>query len=171
MLGESQHVLRDLDLADVAEIERLISNLIRVPERGSEQTLPPRLKHDHVLALGQDHPAQRDHVLVAHRVADNRERLEGDLVLRNQIVRAVDVALVDFGLRQKAIDVDRMAALDRDGVEFFVLDAQVDALLDLVAPSLIARIDRLARFLVDQLLTKAIACLLVDLPKGDALTR
>ena len=40
MLGESQHVLRNLDLADVAEIDRLVSNLIRVPERGSKQTLP-----------------------------------------------------------------------------------------------------------------------------------
>ena len=92
-----------------------------------------------MLALGQDHPAQRDHALVAHRVADDRERLEGDLVLRNQIVRAVDIALIDFGLRHKAIDVDRVAALDRDRVELFVLDAKVDALLDFVAPPFIVR--------------------------------
>ena len=64
-----------------------------------------------------------------------------------------------------------MAALDRDRFELFVLDAKVDALLDFVAPPFIVRIDRLARFFVDQLLAKAIACLLVDLPKGDSLTR
>ena len=33
-----------------------------------------RLEHDHVLALGQDHPAQRDHALFAHRVADKGKR-------------------------------------------------------------------------------------------------
>ena len=114
MLGESEHVLRDLNLADVAEIDPLVPNLIRVPERRAEQTLPPRLEHDHALALGEDDPAQRDHVLVPHRVADHRERLEGDLVLRNQVIRAVDVALVDFRFRHKAVDVDRVAALDRD---------------------------------------------------------
>ena len=171
VLGESQHVLRDLNLADVAEIDPLVPNLIRVPERRAEQTLPPRLQHDHALALGQDDPAQRDHVLVLHGVADHRERLEGDLVLRNQVIRAVDVALVDFRFRHEAVDVDRVAALDRDCVKLLVLDAQVDPLVDFVAPPLVVRVDRLARLFVDELLAKAIARLLVDLPKRDALAR
>ena len=64
-----------------------------------------------------------------------------------------------------------MAALDRDGVELFVLDLQVDAFVDFVAAPLIVGIDRLARPFVDQLLTKAIAGFLVDLPEGDALAR
>jgi hypothetical protein len=41
-----------LNLADVTEIDRLVSNLIRVPERRAEQTLAAWLEHDHALALG-----------------------------------------------------------------------------------------------------------------------
>src|SRR6185437_16615302 len=96
-------------------------------------------------------------------------RFKRDLALRDEIVGALDVALVDLGFRHEAVDVDRVAALDRDRVEFFVLDLQVDALVDLVAPPLVFRIDRLLCLVVDQLLAKAMAGLLVDLPEGDPL--
>jgi hypothetical protein len=62
-----------------------------------------------------------------------------------------------------------VTALDRDGVELFVLDLQVDALIDFVTPPLIFGIDWVSRPLIDQLLTKAIAGFLVDLPEGDSL--
>jgi hypothetical protein len=64
-----------------------------------------------------------------------------------------------------------MTALDCDGVEFFVLDRQVDAFIDFVAATFIVRIDRLACPLVNQLLAKPIAGLFVDLPEGDSLAR
>jgi hypothetical protein len=64
-----------------------------------------------------------------------------------------------------------VAALDRNGVELFVLDLEVDALIDLVAAPFIVRIDRVACAFVDQLLTKAITGLFVDLPEGDTLAR
>ena len=122
-----------------------------------------------MLALGQDHSAKADHPLAAHCVSDDRERLEGDLVFGDQVIRAVDIALIDLGFGNEAIDVDRMAALDCDGVKFFILDLQVDALLDLVAAPLVFGLDRLAALFIDKLLTKAMACLLIDLPEGDAL--
>jgi predicted nucleotidyltransferase len=52
MLAKGEHVLRNLDLADVAEINRLVPDLIRVSERCAEQALAPRLQHDHALTLG-----------------------------------------------------------------------------------------------------------------------
>ena len=61
-----------------------------------------------------------------------------------------------------------MAALDRDRVDFFVLDAHVNALIDLVAASLVGRIDGSPVSFVDQLLAQAVAGLLVDLPESDA---
>src|SRR4029077_3448479 len=161
--------LWNVNLANVAEIDGVVPNLVRIPERGAEQTLAAGLKHDNALPLGQDDPPQGYHALVAHGVADDRKRLQRNLVLRNQIIGAVDVALVDLGFRHKAIDVDRVTALDRDGVELFVLDLQVDALIDFVTPPLIVGIDWVARPLIDQLLTKAIAGFLVDLPEGDSL--
>ena len=77
--------------------------------------------------------AKAYHALAAHCVADDRKRLEGDLVFGDSVIRAFDVALVDLGLRDEAIDVDRMAAFDCDGVEFFVLDLKIDPFLNLVA--------------------------------------
>src|SRR6185437_6575926 len=148
-----------------------VPNLIRVSQRLPEQALAPRLKHDRPLAFGQHHAPQRDHALAAHRVADDRERLKRHLALRNEVVGALDVALVDLGFRHEAVDVDRMAALDRDRVELLVLDLQVDALVDLVAPPLVVGIDRLPRLVVDQLLAEAVAGLLVDLPESDPLAR
>ena len=64
-----------------------------------------------------------------------------------------------------------MTALDCDGVEFFVLDRQVDALVDLITAAFVVWIDRVACPLVDQLLTQAITGFLVDLPEGDTLAR
>ena len=81
------------------------------------------------------------------------------------------IALVDLGLRHEAVDVDRMAAFYRDGVDLFVLDLQVDAFIDFVATPFVVGIDGVARALVNQLLAEAIAGFLVDLPKGDALAR
>src|SRR5208337_1412064 len=157
VLGESEHVFRNLNIADTVEVGFFPPNLVREPERRAEQALSPWLEHDDALALGQNHPAQPDHALAAHRVADHRKRLQRDLVLRNQIVGAVDVALVDFGFWYEAIDVDRVAALDCYGVQLFVFDAQVKALIDLVAASLVSGFYGIARIFVDQLLAKAVA--------------
>jgi hypothetical protein len=62
-----------------------------------------------------------------------------------------------------------VAALDRDGVDLFVFDLQVDALVDFVPAPLVAGIDRLAGLLVDQLLAEAVAGLFIDLAEGDTL--
>jgi hypothetical protein len=62
-----------------------------------------------------------------------------------------------------------VGALDLDRVELLVLDDQVLALGDLVAAALVLGGDRLAGFLVDELLAQAIAGRLVDLAEGNPL--
>jgi hypothetical protein len=62
-----------------------------------------------------------------------------------------------------------VAALDRDGVDLFVFDLQVDALVDLVTAPPVAGIDPVPGLLLDQLLAKAVAGLLIDLSEGDPL--
>ena len=54
-----------------------------------------------------------------------------------------------------------MGALDLDRFELRVLDNQVLPLGDLVATPLVLGVDRLAGFLIDELLTQPIACPLV----------
>ena len=64
-----------------------------------------------MLALGQDHSAKAYHPLAAHCVSDDRKRLEGDLVFGDQVIRAVDLALIDLGFGNEAIDIDRCRLL------------------------------------------------------------
>jgi hypothetical protein len=67
------------------------------------------------------------------------------------------------------VDLDHMSALDLDCVELLVLDDQVLALGDLVAAAFMLRGDRLAGFLVDELLAQPIVGYLVNLPEGNPL--
>ena len=71
--------------------------------------------------------------------------------------------------RHETVDLDHVGALDLDRFELLVLDDQILALGDLVAAAFVLGIDRLAGFLIDELLTQPIAGRLVDLPEGDAL--
>jgi hypothetical protein len=64
-----------------------------------------------------------------------------------------------------------MAALNGDGVDFIVLDHDINAFARLVAAAFIRRFDRLARFFIDELLPNPISGDFIDLPKGNALAR
>ena len=103
--------------------------------------------------------------LAAHGLADDRKGVLPGLVVRGDVVGGVQISLVDLLAGNERIDLDGVVALDRDGIEFVVVDRDVGVLRVLVAATLIGAFDRLARDLVDQLLPQPIAGLLVDLPK------
>jgi hypothetical protein len=106
---------------------------------------------------------------VAHGLADHRKGLLGDRLVGGDIVRTVEEALVDLLARHETVDLDHVGALDLDGLELRVLDDQVLPLGDFVAAALVLGGDRLAGFLIDELLAQPIAGGLVDLPEADAL--
>jgi hypothetical protein len=106
---------------------------------------------------------ERDALLVLHGVADHHERLGRALAVGHDVVRLVEIALVDLGARHEAFDVDRVRALDRDRLELVVVDRHVLALADLVAAALVRGIDRVAGLLVHHQLAQAMAGPGVDL--------
>ena len=71
--------------------------------------------------------------LLSHRLADDREGVLADLVVGNDVVRSVEVALVDVRQRDELVDLDGVAAIDLKRFELLVLDSDVDVLLDLIA--------------------------------------
>ena len=81
------------------------------------------------------------------------------------VVGAIQISLVDLLARNERVDLDGVVALDRNGVEFVIVDRDVGVLRVLVAATLIVGLDRLARDLVNQLLPQPVAGLLVDLAK------
>jgi hypothetical protein len=62
-------------------------------------------------------------------------------------------------------------AFDRDRVKLFVLDPNIKAFVDLVAPPPVLGIDRFPALFVNQLLAKTVPGFLIDLPEGDTLGR
>src|SRR5262245_8450969 len=85
------------------------------------------------------------------------------------IIRAIEEALVDRGVRHNAVDLDGVGALDLDRFELRILNDEVLALGHLVAAAFVRGGDRLAGLFIDELLAQAIAGGLVDLSEGDAL--
>src|SRR5262245_55428389 len=169
VLGELQHFARYFDVLDVAEVFLRLAHLVAVAQRRPQHALAARLQGDDALALGEHDAAERDHTLAAHGVADDCERFLPNVVGRRDVIGAIVEALVDLRRGDEAVDVDGVPALHLDGLE--LVDLDVDAFVDFVAPALVLGRDRLARLVIDQLLAQAVAGFLVDLPKRDALRR
>ena len=75
--------VRDLDGWQIVEIFVGVAHLVGIVQRRCHHALVPGLEHDDALAFCQNDPRQCDHVLVAHRLADNRECFLPDLIIGN----------------------------------------------------------------------------------------
>ena len=96
VLGKFDHFARQLDRRDVLEILGGVADLVGVVQRRGHQPLVERLQHHDTFAARDDDAAEPDHVLAPHRLADDDKSVLPDLVLRDEIVRAVEVAFVDL---------------------------------------------------------------------------
>src|SRR6516225_2450586 len=161
----------DFDVLDVAEVFLRLAHLVAVAQRRAQHAFAARFQGNDALALGEHDAAERDHALAAHGVADDRECFLAHAVGRRDVIGAVVVALVDLRGGDEAVNVDDVPALHLDRLELVIVDLDEDTLVDFVAPALVLGRDRLARLLIHQLLAQAVAGLLVDLPKRDALGR
>jgi hypothetical protein len=75
-----------------------------------------------------DNFSDRDHALLADRLADHGECLLPNLAIRHDVVWIVEIKLVDFLSRHELVDVDRALALDRDRFQLFRLHLEIFAL-------------------------------------------
>jgi hypothetical protein len=148
-----------------------VPDLVGIPQGRGEQPLPIRLKRDHPLALGENQPAQCRHASIAHDLPDYGKGFLAERLVRHHIIWRVQESLVDLCAGDKAVDLDDMVAFNFDRFQLRILDQEVLSLGDLVAAAFVLRGDRLAGFLVDQLLAQAIAGGLVDLAERDPLGR
>jgi hypothetical protein len=115
-----------------------------------------------MLAPRYNDTAQSNHRLVADCVADDGECLLSDLVCGRDVIRVVDIAIVDLSSGNKRIDRDGVGAFDPNLLDFLVLDLEVLALANLVAAANVLLLECLAGFGVDELLLQPISSLFVD---------
>src|SRR5262245_23323441 len=164
VLGELDGLARQPLRLDAGEIRLGLAQLIGIAQRCCQHALVHRLDRNDVLAVRHHDTGERHAALVLHGVANNRESLFAHLLAgRREIVRLLQIALIDFVLRHEAVDVDRVRALDLDCLELILFDLDILALAELVAASLVVPVNDLAGLLVDHLLAQAIACAFVDL--------
>jgi len=76
---------------------------------------------------------------------------------------AVEVTLVDFGLRHEPFDVDRVRTLDLDRLQFVLVNGYIAPLGEFVAAAFVLRINDPAALFVDHLLPQTMAGLGIDL--------
>src|SRR4051812_41639951 len=86
-----------------------------------------------------------------------------------RVIGLVDVDVVDLGAGHEGLDVDRVRALDGDGLDLLVLDDDVVAFADLVTLDLIGGFHDLAGIAIDELPAQAVAGLAVEQMERDAL--
>ena len=75
-----------------------------------------------------------------------------DFVCGRDVIRAIDVAIIDLGSWDEGVDREGMGAFDPELFDLFVLDLKVLPLSDLVATPNILFFDRLAGLGIDTLL-------------------
>ena len=99
----------DLLVGNIVEIFVFLPHLVGIAQRHAEHALAARFERDDVLARREHHLADRDHSLLADGLADHGERLLADLAIRHDVVRVVEIELVDLLARHELVDLDRRA--------------------------------------------------------------
>src|SRR5262249_4157187 len=118
---------------------------------------------------GDDDLPEPDHVLPPHRLPDDRKRILSDPVFGRQVVRAVEITLVDFRTGHEFIEVDNFRAFQPKAIELLVLDRHVFVLANLIAAPLVHALDDLASDGVNELLLETVPGFLADLPEAHPL--
>ena len=83
---------------------------------------------------------------------DGKAGIDAGFPVRRDIIRMIEVALVDLVPRHETIDLDGMIALDLDGFQLFLFDLDVIAFAHFVAAALLVALDDVAGLGVDHLL-------------------
>src|ERR1700675_1580648 len=78
------------------------------------------LERDDVLAVGQQHPYNCDHVHLADRFADDGEGVVPDLPVWTKVVGTDDVAGIDFFALPGLVDLDGPRRFQRDVFELLL---------------------------------------------------
>jgi hypothetical protein len=112
-----------------------------ITQHGPEQSLLKRLQQYDPLAPGDHDAGQSRLALFPHCVPDNREGFLGDLVLRGDVVRRFEIALIYLVSINEALDIDRVGAFDADLVEVLFLDDEEVVLPDSIPFDLILGAD------------------------------
>src|ERR1700730_11103761 len=138
-----------------------LPNIIGVIQQQAENAGVPWLQRDDVLAGGEHHATDPYHTFPLDGLADDGECLHTDLAIGHDVIRPVDVEIIDLGARDELVDVDGVARFRLDSFEILFRDLNV-ALAGLVAFHDVVLVNDIAGHGVDLLEVNAVAALAID---------
>ena len=141
--GEVERVFGNFDILDLVEVLLLGADLVGVAQQRTDEPLLQRLERDDVLAVGENHAADRDLVHLPDGLPDHREGVVTDLAVGTQVVRTDQIARVDVGRVDELVDLDGPRRLQRQLLELLLGDLDVLSFVEFVAPDYV-----LIRYLV-----------------------
>src|SRR5215470_13722276 len=95
-------------------------------------------------------------------VTDDGKGILSDLTIRRDVVRRIDIALVDLAPRNELVDVDGARAFKLNGLELLVLDKKILAFADLIAARSVLPRDDLPSLGIHVLLLEPVSGLPID---------
>jgi hypothetical protein len=85
-----------------------------------------------VLTACEHDAAERHHIHLGNGATDDGKSILSDLTVGRDVVRRVDIALVDLAPRNELVDIDGPRAFNLNGLELLVLDNEILAFPDLI---------------------------------------
>src|SRR4051794_24783451 len=107
MLCYAKQFVRQSQLWDFGEIACFVPHLVTVAKRYPPHPIAHRFDNDRPLPSGKDHATHAYDPLRSHRIPDHRECLFSERVARYDIVRRIEIASVELGARNEAVDLNR----------------------------------------------------------------
>ena len=109
-----------------------------------------------MFAARQHDPTDGDHVHFGNRVANDRESILPDLAIGGEVVRRVNIPVIDLTSRNELIDLNGPRAFDLDGIDFLVFNNEVLAFRNLIAARRVFSGDNFTGLGIDVLLLQAV---------------
>ena len=116
----------------------------------------------------EDSSRQRDDLGLAHAVAQQLEHIGAHFIGR-QIIRLIEVNVVDFVARNERLDLQRFVAARYCRRHFFRLEHDIVAVLDLIAFDLFIPLDWLTGLAIDEFSADTISGRPVERVESNAL--
>ena len=168
MSREVAHLLRVFHFGDVLEDGVGAADFVGVVQGRPDEACLERFEQEKALPPSHDNPGKIGHSLLADGIPDYRECLLCDPVVRREIIRCVEVAFIDLRPGDEAFDLDRVGALDANGIDFLVFDHHEAAFANRIAFHLILSFHGLARLWIDELPLDTVSGLAVEGIKANA---
>src|SRR6185312_6504881 len=165
-----EHVLGYLLITYIGEITVLTADFVGIAQRHAHHTLSAWLYREYVFPRCEHDATEGNHDFLLDGLTNHGEGLSADFAVGGDVVRNVPIELVDLASRHELVDLYRVGASERDGLQLFIGYFDVPALGDLKVSNDVYVADCFACDRIDSAVFDPVPGFPVDLMKLNLLT-